>query len=109
MRKRKPKRRTIGTKGANRLMHDLGLPTPEDILVNLLGGCIMADFPVIDFELIEGSGNRCGSCHQPIKPREGIAFGRPGLLAGRVPPINVCAECIRLAAIHLESAKEDLI
>ncbi len=100
MRKRKPK--GIGIEGANKLMHDLGLLTPEDI-------AIMADIPVIDFTLIEGTGNRCGCCHMPIKPREGIAFGRPGLLAGRIPPINVCAECVRLAAIHLESAKEGLI
>lgn len=100
MRKRKPK--GIGIERASKLMHDLGLPTPEDI-------AIMANVPVIDFELIEGTGNRCGCCHQPIKAREGIAFGKPGLLGGRVPPINVCAECVRLAQIHLESAKEGLI
>lgn len=103
MRKRKPKRQTIGIEGANKLMHDLGLRTPEDIAI------MAANVPVIDFELIEGTGNRCGCCHQPIKAREGIAFGRPGLLGGRVPPINVCAECVRLAQIHLESAKEGLI
>lgn len=27
----KPKRRTIGTKRATKLMHDLGISTPEDI------------------------------------------------------------------------------
>lgn len=69
----------------------------------------MTNIPVIDFALIEESGNRCGCCHQPIKPREGIAFGRPGLLAGRIPPINVCANCVELARIHLKSAKEGLI
>jgi hypothetical protein len=102
MRKRKPKRHEIGIEGANKLMHDLGLPTPEEI-------AIMANVPVIDFELIEGTGNRCGCCHQPIKAREGIAFGRPGLIGGRVPPINVCANCIELARVYLASAKEGLI
>ncbi len=145
MRKRKP----IGIERASKLMHDLGLRTPEDIkrqferlsaygkfgqspvnpiqlfpierLIVLPGNHglkpgyyerkprAMADIPVIDFVLIEETGNRCGCCHQPIKAREGIAFGRPGLLGGRVPPINVCAECVRLAQIHLESAKEGLI
>ena len=112
-------------------MNDLGLPTPEDIAINPLqyfpierlfigpNNCglkpgyyerkIMPSIPVIDFTLIEGTGNRCGCCHQPIKAREGIAFGRPGLLGGRMPPINVCAKCVKLAVIHLESAKEGLI
>lgn len=116
MRKRKP----IGIKRASRLMHDLGLLTPEDISYQFMrleaygklgqsGGRTMPNIPVIDFTLIEGTGNRCGCCHSPIKAREGIAFGRPGLLGGRVPPINVCAKCIKLAVIHLESAKEGLI
>ena len=130
MRKRKP----IGIKRASKLMTDLGLPTPRQVkqlssalfrpraslddlarkmtpeVFEILGDlATMPSIPVIDFTLIEGTGNRCGCCHQPIKAREGIAFGRPGLLGGRMPPINVCAECVKLAVIHLESAKEGLI
>lgn len=74
------------------------MPKPED-LDDL-------NIPVIDFVLIETNTTRCGACHQKIKARQGICFGRPSL---GVPPINVCAECVRLAVIHLESAKEGLI
>jgi hypothetical protein len=128
MRKRKP----IGIKRANKLMHDMGLPTPEDIfsinpvrffpIERLFIGPNdrgfkpgyyerkrhMPDIPVIDFRLIKGSNASCGCCHQPIKPREGMSFGRP-FGYGRVPPINVCATCVSLAMSLLVSAREGLI
>ena len=48
----------------------------------------------VDLTLIEGNGNRCGSCHKPIRPLAGVVFGRPVL---RLPAINVCRGCVEIA------------
>jgi hypothetical protein len=52
-------------------------------------------FPQYDLEVIDREiGASCGSCHRPIKAREGVTFGRPGFVS---PGINVCRKCIQIA------------
>lgn len=117
---RKPKRQ-IGLKRANKLMHDLGLRTPEDIQrqfgrlsaygkMSQSGSCglVRPAFPILAFVLIRESGNHCGCCHEPIEPGNGISFGRP-LSNGIMSGINVCESCVKLAQTFLVSAKEGLI
>lgn len=109
MRKRKP----IGEERASKLMHDLGLRTPEDIRRQFerlaaygklsqsatygktIGGEEMrVTVECVDLEQIDGNGNRCGACHNPIEPGQGVAFGRPQFT---MPAINVCRRCVEVA------------
>jgi hypothetical protein len=48
----------------------------------------------VDLALIEGNGNRCGSCHKAIRPLGGVVFGRPVL---KLPAINICRKCVEIA------------
>jgi hypothetical protein len=128
MRKRKP----IGTQRASKLMHDLGLRTPEEIMRQIgrlegygklsrspskiirgiKGSWVWKtksktiggdDMPVsVDLEHIKETGYRCGACHKPIVTGQGVAFGRPQLM---LPAINVCRSCVEVALALMSTGR----